>query len=78
MRENIDSFQGENLEESEMGQMLASIINEDAIARVRAKIPTGPSLTHCVECGEEIPEARQRLVAGCQHCIECKTVLERK
>ena len=78
MRESIDSFQGENLEEGEMGQILATIINEDAVARVRARIPTGPSLTHCVECGEEIPEARQRLVAGCQHCIECKTVLERK
>jgi len=78
MRENIDSFQGENLEESEMGQMLATIINEDALARVRAKIPKGPSLSHCVECGEEIPEARQKLVPGCQHCIECKTFLERR
>lgn len=78
MRDNIDSFQGENLEESEMGQMLASIINEDAVARVRARIPTGPSLTHCIECEEEIPELRQKLVPGCQHCIDCKTILERK
>ena len=78
MRETIESFQGENLEEGEMGQLMETIIKEDAVARVRARIPTGPSLTHCVECGEEIPEARQRLVAGCQHCIECKTVLERK
>lgn len=78
MRENIDSFQGENLEEGEMGQMLASIINEDAVARVRARIPTGPSLSHCVECGDSIPEARQKLVPGCQHCIECKTLLERR
>lgn len=78
MRENIDSFQGENLEESEMGQLLANIINEDAVARIRAQIPKGPSLTHCVECGEEIPEARQKLVPGCQHCIDCKTALERR
>jgi phage/conjugal plasmid C-4 type zinc finger TraR family protein len=78
MRENIESFQGENLEEGEMGQILATIINEDAIARVRAKIPTGPSLINCVECGDEIPEQRRKLVAGCQHCIECKTALERR
>ncbi len=32
---------------------------EDAIKRARAQLPSGPSLTHCEECGEAIPEARQ-------------------
>ena len=33
---------------------------EDAIKRARAQLPSGPSLTHCEECGEAIPEARRR------------------
>ena len=26
------------------------------------------SATHCRDCGEEIPERRRELVAGCQRC----------
>ena len=35
------------------------------------------SETHCVECGTEIPEARQKAVKGCQHCVHCKSLSER-
>jgi phage/conjugal plasmid C-4 type zinc finger TraR family protein len=73
-----ETLQGENFEEAEMGQLLAVQMNDEAVARVRSQIPTGPSLTHCEECGEEIPEKRQKLVAGCRFCIECQTVKERK
>ena len=30
------------------------------------------SATHCVDCGEEIPERRRELVAGCQRCADCQ------
>ncbi|SHJ72100.1 TraR/DksA family transcriptional regulator (plasmid) [Halodesulfovibrio aestuarii] len=45
---------------------------KSAIAQAQANRPTGPSLTHCVECGNPIPEARQMAVPGCSLCIECQ------
>ncbi|HCH7901628.1 TPA: TraR/DksA C4-type zinc finger protein [Klebsiella oxytoca] len=30
------------------------------------------STTHCRDCGEEIPEQRRELVAGCQRCADCQ------
>ena len=32
---------------------------------------TGESLSECEECGNEIPEARQKAVDGCRTCFEC-------
>jgi phage/conjugal plasmid C-4 type zinc finger TraR family protein len=26
----------------------------------------------CIDCGEPIPEARQRALPGCRRCIECQ------
>ncbi|HCI6474758.1 TPA: TraR/DksA family transcriptional regulator [Klebsiella quasipneumoniae subsp. quasipneumoniae] len=34
------------------------------------------SATHCRDCGEEIPERRRELVAGCQRCADCQEVEE--
>jgi phage/conjugal plasmid C-4 type zinc finger TraR family protein len=31
-----------------------------------------PTLTHCLECGEPIPEKRQEASPGCTLCIECQ------
>ncbi|HBY6729727.1 TraR/DksA family transcriptional regulator [Klebsiella pneumoniae] len=30
------------------------------------------SATHCRDCGEEIPDRRRELVAGCQRCADCQ------
>lgn len=30
------------------------------------------SATHRCDCGEEIPERRRELVAGCQRCADCQ------
>lgn len=30
------------------------------------------SLTHCKDCDEEIPLARQKAVPGVQFCVECQ------
>ena len=51
---------------------------EDAIKRARAQLPTGPSLTHCEECGEAIPEARQQAIAGVRLCIACQDEADRQ
>ena len=34
------------------------------------------SATHCCDCGEEIPERRRELVAGCQRCVSCASDIE--
>lgn len=51
--------------------------NEDSIAAVRRKIKTGPSRKECVECGEPIPEGRQKLGGVC-FCAECQEDNERR
>lgn len=37
----------------------------------RRKRYTGAALTHCVECGDEIPVARREAVPGCRKCVHC-------
>ncbi|WP_022669294.1 DksA/TraR family C4-type zinc finger protein [Desulfospira joergensenii] len=49
---------------------------EDEIKRARSRLSRGKSLTHCRECGEPIPPARQKAVPGVQLCIDCQTELE--
>jgi phage/conjugal plasmid C-4 type zinc finger TraR family protein len=71
MRE-YESIQGENLEESDMAQLLSVTANDDAVAKFRASLPKGPSLFECLDCGESIPEARRKAVMGCTMCIECQ------
>ncbi len=44
----------------------------DAIARARSELPKGESLTHCEECGEQIPEARRKAMPGVRLCIKCQ------
>ena len=36
-----------------------------------------PSLTHCEECGEPIPEARRVAVSGCRLCVKCQEECDR-
>lgn len=45
---------------------------EDAVARARGRIAKGEGLTHCEDCGEEIPEARRRAVPGVRRCVACQ------
>ncbi|HZJ82148.1 MAG TPA: DksA/TraR family C4-type zinc finger protein [Guyparkeria sp.] len=44
----------------------------DAIARVRAEIPSGESLEHCEECDERIPEGRRQALPGVRLCVTCQ------
>ena len=36
-----------------------------------------PALTECADCGDDIPEARQRL-GGVTRCIECQSLEDRR
>ena len=68
----IVNIQRETSEEAEQAQMSVMLFNDRALEAIRAKIKTGPSLSHCAECGEDIPEARQLAVKGCELCIYCQ------
>jgi phage/conjugal plasmid C-4 type zinc finger TraR family protein len=52
-------------------QIDASI--EDAVSQARSTLPQGESLTHCIECDAEIPEARRKAIQGVQYCIQCQS-----
>jgi len=45
---------------------------KDAVDRAKSRLPTGPSLTHCADCGAAIPEARQKAVPGVRLCVACQ------
>ena len=45
---------------------------KDAVERARSRLPQGPALTHCAECGEPIAEARRQAVAGVRLCLACQ------
>lgn len=38
----------------------------------------GDTLTHCLECGDEIPAARRAILPGCTHCLGCAAKLEQQ
>ena len=46
---------------------------KDAVLAARARMPTGEGETHCVECGEEIPERRRKAVPGVRTCVLCQS-----
>jgi len=45
---------------------------ESEISRARSQLGSGAGLTHCEDCGEEIPAARRRAVPGARRCIHCQ------
>lgn len=51
-------------------QIEASIAEELERMKARAR-PEGESLSHCAECGEEIPEARAKALPGVKLCLDC-------
>ena len=76
-----DDFVYNNEEEAEMGQLHAIHNNMNAIANVRRALEAQaslPSLTHCEECGEEIPKKRQELIKGVKLCVFCQEQHERR
>ena len=45
----------------------------DAVRLARQQLPQGESLSHCDECGDEIPEARRAAIPGVQFCVSCQS-----
>jgi len=51
---------------------------DEAVSRARQQLPQGESLSDCEECGDPIPEARQRAVKGVHLCIKCQQEVDRR
>jgi len=52
---------------------------EIALAQVLARTQgAGESALYCIDCGVDIPEARRRAVPGCQRCVDCQAIFERR
>lgn len=45
----------------------------DGVLTARARMPAGEGTTHCVECGDEIPEARRKVLPGASTCVQCQS-----
>lgn len=58
-------------------QALEQRQRDQAIAAQLAKSrPSGPSLTHCEDCDNEIPAAR-RALGGMTRCVPCQSIFEK-
>ncbi|HEY0436413.1 MAG TPA: DksA/TraR family C4-type zinc finger protein [Phenylobacterium sp.] len=44
----------------------------DGVLTARARLPAGEGTEDCVECGDEIPEARRRALPGATTCVKCQ------
>ncbi len=51
---------------------LEQVAREKALSHQRSKISDEPSFSHCVDCGEDIPEARRQAIKGVKTCIDCQ------
>ncbi|MGA7800408.1 MAG: DksA/TraR family C4-type zinc finger protein [Gammaproteobacteria bacterium] len=51
---------------------------EDALVHVRSRLPKGESLSHCEQCGNEIPQARREALEGVRLCIACQSERDRE
>lgn len=73
-----DNFMN-NIAEEEFGQLHAIHLHMNAVADVRRQLAAQaaqPSLSHCEECGDDIPVARQQLIPGVRLCVYCKQAQE--
>jgi phage/conjugal plasmid C-4 type zinc finger TraR family protein len=44
----------------------------DGVLTARSRMPVGEGATHCIECGDEIPEGRRRALPGARTCLPCQ------
>jgi phage/conjugal plasmid C-4 type zinc finger TraR family protein len=51
---------------------------KDGISRAQSRLPQGESLTHCTDCGNPIPEARRKAIAGVRLCLSCQEAEDRE
>jgi phage/conjugal plasmid C-4 type zinc finger TraR family protein len=78
---DLNNFEYNNEEEAEVAQILSLQMHMKAVNAVQQKLAEQSrfeSLHECVECGDEIPEARRVAIKGCTMCIYCQELEERR
>ena len=68
------------MDQFDQAQELDTRYREQALDqhRQRMQVMNGDSLTHCLACGDEIPEARRKILPGVTLCVGCAGEFERK
>ncbi|MEB0359619.1 TraR/DksA family transcriptional regulator [Citrobacter freundii] len=51
-------------------------LQRDAALSMHRLNHSAVSATHCVECGDNLPEARRKAYPGCTMCVECQGEME--
>ena len=51
---------------------------KDGVSRAQARLPSGPSLEACADCGAKIPEARRAAIPGVRLCVACQEEHDRE
>jgi phage/conjugal plasmid C-4 type zinc finger TraR family protein len=51
---------------------------KDAISLAKSRLPQGPGLTYCAECGNEIPLARREAIPSVRLCVSCQDTQDRE
>ncbi|MGE4799457.1 DksA/TraR family C4-type zinc finger protein [Yersinia hibernica] len=51
---------------------------EEAVERVRLALGKGESEKYCLECGQAIPDARRKALAGVKYCLACQHELDKQ
>ena len=51
---------------------------EDAVRRVRSRLPAGEGLSQCDACDAKIPEARRKAVPGVRLCVKCQAEADKR
>jgi phage/conjugal plasmid C-4 type zinc finger TraR family protein len=51
---------------------------KDAVERAKSNLPSGPGLSHCAACGDEIPEARRTALPGVRLCVTCQQAADKE
>ncbi|MGS0691183.1 TraR/DksA C4-type zinc finger protein [Shewanella sp. 30m-9] len=65
-------------EGDESVRVQARALNQYLAGRASSQLVATVSASHCIECGEDIPEPRRQAVKGVQLCIDCQTLSEQK
>jgi len=61
----------------DQAQEMDAIFRNRAIELHRKRMEAiGDTMTHCIDCGDEIPEARRTILPGCTHCVHCAEKIE--
>jgi len=51
---------------------------KDGLLHARSRLPSGESESHCVMCGEEIPEKRRQALPGVKTCVQCQSERDKR